>query len=338
MRNTKYDDQALQEINNSVNLLEYVSQYLNMEKRGKDYWASCPLHVDKTPSFSITPEKNSYYCFSCGRSGGIIGYLMEYEGLPFDDAVEKAARLANVDLSKMCRSETIMFLRKLKIFSEKRHTETFIHPVLPESRLDKYEKTYPQEWIDEGIQRDMMDLFGVRVDNWQNRIVYPVRDIDGKLINIKGRTRYKDYKAMGIPKYMNYEPIGVMDYFQGLDVTLPYVNQQHEMIIFESHKSVMKAFGWGIKHVVSAEKHNLTDEQIMLVVKLRVNVVLAYDSDMSYSRNDISENIEKLRRVTNVFVMEDKQGLLGGASTKNAPADLGEDVFRELYAQKKKVV
>ena len=84
-----YDDEMLQEINASVDLLEYVSKSIEMEKRGRDYFGHCPLHVDNTPSFSITPSKNSYYCFSCGRSGGIIGYLMDYEHLKFDDAVDK---------------------------------------------------------------------------------------------------------------------------------------------------------------------------------------------------------------------------------------------------------
>ena len=109
-----YDDDMLQEINASVDLLEYVSQSIEMEKRGRDYFGHCPLHVDNTPSFSITPSKNSYYCFSCGRSGGIIGYLMDYEHLRFDDAVDKAAKLGHMDLSKMCKSQTMSFLKKTK--------------------------------------------------------------------------------------------------------------------------------------------------------------------------------------------------------------------------------
>ena len=97
----------LNEISERVNLLEYVGQHIELEKRGNDYYGHCSLHVDKTPSFTINPETNLFYCFSCGHGGGIISYLMEYEGLRFDEAVEKAAELADVDLSKMCRSDTI---------------------------------------------------------------------------------------------------------------------------------------------------------------------------------------------------------------------------------------
>lgn len=333
-----FDDEMLQEINASVDLLEYVSQSIQMERRGSDYFGRCPLHVDNTPSFSITPAKNSYYCFSCGKSGGIIGYLMDYEGLNFEDAVNKAAKLANVDMSKMCRSQTMSFLKRIRQALNDKKKPVFKHTILDCSEIEKYNNEKVQEWLDEGIEQDVMDLFGVRVDNWNNRIVYPVYDIEGNLINIKARTRYPNYKQLRIPKYINYFQIGVMDYFQGLNITLPYIKEKNEIIIFESVKSVMKSFGWGYKNCVSAEKHTLTDEQILLLVKLRVNVVFAYDTDINYWQSDVRKDIEKLKRVTNVFVIEDTNLLLGGADTKNAPVDLGKEIWDELYASKRKVV
>ena len=307
-----YDDEMLQEINASVDLLEYVSQSIEMEKRGRDYFGHCPLHVDNTPSFSITPSKNSYYCFSCGRSGGIIGYLMDYEHLRFNDAVDKAAKLGNMDLSKMCRSQTMTFLKKTKNLM--REKEQVVHEILSSNELNKYSRKDITEWIDEGILQEVMDLFEVRINDRDNRIVYPVYDINGNLINIKGRTRYKNYKELRIPKYINYYPIGTMDYFQGLNITLPFIKDQNEMIIFESVKSVMKAYGWGYKNCASAEKHTITDEQLKLLVRLRVNIVFAFDSDISYSDKDIKKTIDVLKRITNVYVIYDRKGLLGGIS------------------------
>lgn len=332
-----YDDEMLRQINDNADLLGYVSQEIELEKKGKDYFGHCPKHVDKTPSFSITPEKNSFYCFSCGRSGGIIGYLMEYEDLPFEDAVKKAATIANMDLTKMCQSKTIIFLRNWRLFLQ-RHPEHYQHPIIPKSEYTKFSKEKVQEWLDEGIEQSVMDLFGVRVDKRQNRIVYPVYDINGNLINVKARTRYKNYKELKIPKYINYYTIGVMDYFQGLNITLPYIKESNEVIIFESIKSVMKAYGWGYKNCVSAEKHTLTDQQIALLVKLRVNVVFAYDSDINYKNKDVRHDIDILKRVTNVYIIEDSDNLLGGAETKNSPADLGKEVWEELYENKRKVV
>lgn len=330
-----YDDEMLQEINASVDLLEYVSQSIEMEKRGRDYFGHCPLHIDNTPSFSITPSKNSYYCFSCGRSGGIIGYLMDYEHLRFDDAVDKAAKLGNMDLSKMCRSQTMTFLKKTKNLM--REKEQVVHEVLSANELSKYSHEDITEWIDEGILQEVMDLFEVRINDRDNRIVYPVYDINGNLINIKGRTRYKNYKELRIPKYINYYPIGTMDYFQGLNITLPFIKDQNEMIIFESVKSVMKAYGWGYKNCASAEKHTITDEQLKLLVRLRVNIVFAFDSDISYSDKDIKKTIDVLKRITNVYIIYDRKGLLGGKDAKNAPVDLSREIWEQLYFNKTKV-
>ena len=330
-----YDDEMLQEINASVDLLEYVSQSIEMEKRGRDYFGHCPLHVDNTPSFSITPSKNSYYCFSCGRSGGIIGYLIDYEHLRFDDAVDKAAKLGNMDLSKMCKSQTMTFLKKTKNLM--REKEQVVHEVLSANELSKYSHEDITEWIDEGILQEVMDLFEVRINDRDNRIVYPVYDINGNLINIKGRTRYKNYKELRIPKYINYYPIGTMDYFQGLNITLPFIKDQNEIIIFESVKSVMKAYGWGYKNCASAEKHTITDEQLKLLVRLRVNIVFAFDSDISYSDKDIKKTIDVLKRITNVYVIYDRKGLLGGKDAKNAPVDLSREIWEQLYFNKTKV-
>jgi len=336
--NRSYDRETLEQINNGVDLLAYVEQSLELKKRGKDYWASCPLHIDDTPSFSITPAKNSYYCFSCGRAGGIIGYLIQYEHMGFEDAVKKAANLASVDLNSVCKSETMRFLREIKRSYQASKTVPYQHQILPEQRLRQYAGGCAQEWLDEGIEQRVLDLFEVGVDQRTNRIVYPVRDIEGHLINVKGRTRYADYKQMGIPKYINYEPVGVVDYFQGLNITLPYVRNANEVIIFESIKSVMLAYGWGFKHCASAEKHSLTPEQIELLVKLRVNVVFAYDSDISYRQPDVAADIKRLKRMTNVYLIEDLENVLGGVKAKNAPVDLGREVWEKLYRAKRKVV
>ena len=334
-----YDDEMLNQINENADLVDYVSQTMELEERNGEFWAHCPFHQDLTPSLSFSPkdEKNSYYCFSCGRSGRMIGYLMNFEKMQFDAAVEKAAKLANMDLSKMCHSKTITFLKKVKTIFQKQNN-SYEHPILDDGELKKYHHQTVQEWLEEGIKQDVMDLFGIKVDSWNNRIVYPVYDIRGNLINIKARTRYKNYKQMKIPKYINYFTVGVMDYFQGLNVTLPDVLKKNEIIIFESIKSVMKAYGWGYKNCASAEKHTLTDEQVDLLVKLRVNVVFAYDTDVNYWSDDVRQSIDKLKRITNVYIVNDRKKLLGGAETKNAPVDCGQEIWEELYAQKRKVV
>lgn len=332
----EYDDETLQKINDSVDLLEYVSQSIEMVKSGKEYFGHCPLHIDKTPSFSITPSKNLYYCFSCGRSGGIIKFLMEYENMSFTDAVKKAAKIADIDLSQMCRSETITFLRRCKTSAIKKKKQE--HEILNSNELCKYKSGEITEWIQEGISQDTLNLFDVRIDERANRIVYPVYDIDGQLINIKGRTRFKNFKELRIPKYINYYPVGTMDYLQGLNITLPYIKQANEVILFESVKSVMKAYGWGYKNCASVEKHTLTDEQIKLIVSLRVDVVLAFDTDVSYQERNLRDCINILKRITNVYIIRDRMKLLGGKETKNSPVDLTQEIWEMLYKNKQKII
>ena len=333
----EYDSDTLQQINENANLIEYATQTMELEQRGNNYFAHCPLHQDKTASLCLSPEKNAYYCFSCGKSGGMIGFLMDFEGMDFDSAVEKAAVLAKVDMTKMCHSTTISMLKRWRTaLHPKREREE--HTILQKEAFDKYSTEKAKEWIDEGIDPDVMRLFNIRIDDCGNRIVYPVYDLCGNLINVKGRTRYANYKTLKIPKYINYYKVGTLDYFQGLEITLPFVKEKNEIIIFESIKSVMKAYGWGYKNCASAEKHTLTPEQISLLAKLKVDVVLAYDSDIDYMQGEVWNDIEHLRRITNVYIIEDVDGLLGGIDAKNSPADCGLDIWEELYLSKRKVV
>lgn len=334
-----YDDDTLKKINDNADLLSYVEQKLTLEQRGNDFFAHCPLHTDNTPSLSFTPAKNSYYCFSCGKSGGMIGYLMDFENLNFEDAVIKASKIANIDVNKMCRSKTISFLRKWQkvILSQKKENKEE-HNILPNSTMDKFIKEPITEWLSENIEQRVMDIFDIRADRISNRIIYPVYDIEGNLINIKGRTRYSNYKELKIPKYINYYPVGKMDYFQCLEKTLPFIKEKSEVIIFESIKSVMKAYGWGYKNCVSAEKHTLTQEQIFILSKLQTDVVLAYDSDITYEEKEIKRNIEKLRKITNVYIIDDFDNLLGGVEAKNSPADCGKEIWETLYFNKRKVI
>lgn len=331
----EYDEDFLEEISSQVDLVEYISQEIELKRKGKEYFGRCSRHLDKTPSFSVTPSKNVFYCFSCGRGGSIIQYLQEYEGLSFDQAVEKTCLLTHADVSNMCYSPTVQLLKKLRKLKQK--GEDNEHAILDESEYEKFKKIPVDEWQQEGIRQQELDLFNIRYDKRSNRIVYPVRDLNGKLINIKGRTRFPNYKAMNLMKYINYYPVGTMDYLQGLDISFPYVKQDNEIILFESIKSVMKCFGWGYRNCASVEKHSVTYEQIRLLIRLKVNIVFAYDSDVSYKTKDIVDSLNKLKRFTNVYIIEDKEKILGGVDAKNSPADLGLQTFERLYENKRRV-
>ena len=332
------DPKTFDELNKKVDLLKYASQTIDLEQRGDDWWGRCPLHIDKTPSFSITPSKNYYYCFSCGCHGGIVNFLRDFEHLSYSQAIKKAMKLAKIDDDSICKSQVYSFMSSTKNGLQKKITPK--HRIL--SPNDFYNRRYireaAQEWVDEGIHPATQDLFKIRIDKRGNRIIYPVYDADGNFINIKGRTRYPNYKELKIPKYISYFPVGTVDYLQGMNVTLPYIKEKGEVIIFESLKSVMKAWGWGYKNAVSAEKHTLTDEQFKLVLSLKVDVVFAYDSDINFREGKTWSDIDKMRRFTNVYVIDDKKKLLGGKEAKNSPVDVSQEVWEELYRNKRKIV
>jgi hypothetical protein len=130
-----------------------------------------------------------------------------------------------------------------------------------------------------------------------------------------------------------------MDYFQGLNIAREYIEESHEIKIFESIKSVMKLCGHGIWDSVSAEKHSLTTEQISYIIKSDIKtVILCYDSDVSYDEKAVRDNIAILKRFVNVYIIEDYNGLLGGKEAKNSPIDRGISVWEELYSHKKKIL
>ena len=198
--------------------------------------------------------------------------------------------------------------------------------------MNKYIKANIVPWNEEGIPQKIIDKYGVRIDTSGNRIVYPVYDNDGNLINIKGRTLYQDYKSMKQTKYMNYYKVVELDYFQGYHMKKHIIADKGEIIIFEGIKSCMKLDSFGIYNSVSSETSKLSPYQIKILVGLHLNVVIAYDNDVDYKK--IQKNVEMLKRFTNVYIIHDKDGLLGDKSEKNSPIDKGFEVWQYLYENK----
>ena len=339
-----YDDDFLDDVAKNVDLLKYAeSQGFVFEKSGKEYFTSCPLHKDVTPSLNISEttsadgesEHQKWYCFSCHKGGGIFSWLIHIEGLTPEKAAEKAIELAGLDLAKLQISPVARYFRTVKKLNAKK--PVIHHEQLKENILDGFTREHIDEWCEEGISLDTLDTFGIKYDPKTNRIIYPVRDINGRLINIKGRAR-GDYKKRRIPKYMNYRKIVDLDYLQSLDITKDYAKSENELILFESIKSVMKAWDWGIRNTAACETSTLTDGQIKEILRLGVaNVVICFDKDVKFydqKSRGLREQLDKLKRFVNLYVVRDNNGLLVGE--KDSPADCGESVFRELYSKKQR--
>lgn len=333
-----YDSEALNEICNQINLFEYASERYDFEKRGVGSYAThCPLHTDKTASLFITPSKNMFHCFSCGSGGNILNWLMIYEKLSFNEAVEKVGKLSGVDIKNLKQCESLKIFKSIRRMLSCNQEKTADRCFLPESEIEKFSDEVPQEWIDEGITPEAMKVFNVRIDDDSNRIVYPVYDKEFRLIGFKGRTRYENYKAMGIKKYMNYAKIGTTDFFVGMKEQFHRINELKKVIIFEGIKSVMKAYGWGYNYTIAAETSCLNEEQIKILIQMGIkDVTIAFDSDVDIKK--IITSTTMLRKFANVFVITDrrfvKNRLLG---EKESPVDKGKEIFETLLEERRKL-
>lgn len=331
-----YSREALDEMANRIDLLEYIGRSINFTKHsGNTYYAICPFHNEDTASFAVNTDGNYFHCFGCGRSGNIYTWLMLNEKLTYDQAVEKVADITNTDVYDYIESETYNFYKLLHRLSKPKTNNLVERTILDIDKdyKQRFTSDIPQEWIDEGISIEEIEKYEIRVDKMANRIVYPVYDSEFRLIGVKGRTRFRNYKDLRIMKYMNYYKIGVLDYFTGMKQAEPFIKEKNQIIIVEGLKSVMKLDQWGYHNVVSSETSTLSEYQIELLIRMKVkDVVIAFDKDVSPKK--ISELSKLLKKFVNVYMIVDKWKLL---EEKDSPCDKGEDIFRTLYERKVKL-
>lgn len=326
----KYDKDLLRSMVDKVNLYDYASQSFDFTRHSGDSWyCSCPLHVDKTPSLAVNEKENYFYCFSCGKGGDIIDWMRTYEGLSWEAAVEKLSKLTGTEIKEYKQCESLNVFKKIKALTERKEKKK-VRVYLDAESYEKYSDELPQEWLDEGISAEAMKRFNIRVDKSSNRIVYPVYDADYRYICPKGRTRYVNYKEMGLNKYINYSKIGTTDFFVGMKENHEAIAKHNKIIVFEGIKSVMKAYDWGYDYCVAAETSMLNEDQVKLLLKLGVKeVTIAFDSDVDIKK--ITESTRMLRRFTTVYVIRDRNHLL---KEKEAPVDEGKDVFEQLMRER----
>ena len=324
----QYDRDSLYELISTIDLLEYASRSFDFRRRGSDCYATnCPLHTDVTPSLFITPSKNLFHCLSCGVGGSLLQWMMQIEGMKFQDAIDKIGSMTGTDVKQLKKCEALVFYKSIK---NKENANNCERTYLPEDTMNQFADEIPEEWVEEDISPAVMKRYNIRIDKKGNRIVYPVYDADGRLIGIKGRTRFKTYKEMKIQKYMNYYKVGKVDYFVGLKENAPEIQKQNRVVIFEGIKSGMKVEGWGEKAWLASETSWLNDDQIRILLKLRIkDITVAFDKDVPLSK--IRECTEKLRKFTNVYAVIDRKGLL---DEKMSPCDKGREIWETLYKER----
>lgn len=333
----EYSEELIEEIKESIDIVDFIGEYVELKKKGREYFGNCPFHDERTGSFSVTPHKGVYYCFGCKKGGDIIDFCQDYLNMTYEQAINYLGSEVGISTVKTKISPTVRYLRKS---TRKRKNKQIPEPhkILDKSVLSDFERRKITKWIEEGIPQSIMDYYMVMYDKESNRIVYPVFDNSGNLINVKGRTLFDNYKDYNIPKYMNYYPVGDLDYFQAFCFKKKKIlDRSKEVIIFESLKSVMKLDSFGIYNSISSETSQINIFQVRELVQLHCDVVIAFDSDVSLEEIKKKDTIQLLCHFTNVYVVYDSNGLLGGKTEKNSPVDKGKEIWEELYKQRIKI-
>ncbi len=326
----EYSEEFIQQLIEKVDLLEYISQYVELKKKGKYYFGLCPLHTEDSASFSVSEINQTWKCYGCDRSGNIITFIMEYHKLSFPKAIEYLSNYTGLEQGEI--KPTPATIKFLKQFNKKKKQEKIEHIILPENIMNKYSKEPILEWIWEGIDQEVMDKYQVRYDKSANRIVFPIWDNDGNIINIKARTLFNNYKELGIRKYIYYYELGCNDFLYPLHFKRDVIKQTGEVKIFEGAKSIWKCEGWGILDCLSLETSNINEFQIKQLLELKADLIFCLDKGIDI--NKLKDKINVLTKFTNVYLVLDTKGLL---DNKDAPCDKTKEIFLELYRNKIKL-
>lgn len=314
-----------------ADIVEYVGQFCEMTYRNGEYWGLSPFKEERTPSFSINAEKQRFYDFSSGKGGNIIQFIKEYYKCSVAEAVEKLKQYLNIgnDGTYARTPLTAKVARRYKPMAKKKEQSTS-PTVLPDTYMELYEndKQKLEIWRKEGITDAAMEKYQVRYDPFSNRIVYPVRDPCGKIVNVSGRTLDEHYKEKGIRKYTYFQKWGVMNVLYGYFENKEAIDKRGEIILFEGAKSVMKADGWGFPNCGALLTSHISDYQFEFLLRLGKRVVLALDNDVDVFSDRV---VKRLAHYIPVQVVDGKKFL----GEKDAPVDKGEEIWRRLYEERR---
>lgn len=323
----------LSELIDSVDILEYISQYADFEEKGGEYWCLSPLKSENTPSFSIRKETNTFYDFSSGKGGNVLNFIRFYNRCSFDEAVEILKKYAGCDGEVVPKKKMAAIEVAKRYRGRKKQAKVAQTKVLPNDYMLRYERN-PEKlavWEAEGISKASLERFQVAYDSFSDRLVYPIRNVNGEIVNVGARTLDPNWKQKKLRKYsymFSWE--GGMNTVFGLAENRDEILRKKEVILFEGAKSVMIADSWGIRNTGALLTSHLSQFQMKILAKLGVRVVFALDKEVVI-RDD--PNIARLKRYVEVRYYFDKNNLL---DDKDSPVDKGEAIFRSLYENSKR--
>ena len=305
----RYSDEIIDDVRQSNDIVDVISQYVRLKRSGRNYFGLCPFHNEKSPSFSVSPEKQIFHCFGCGVGGNVFTFLTKIEGINFVEAVQLLAERANIQLPTLENNvDLAKEALKAKVYKVNEFTVKYYHENLyrPESKIaqeyikkrklsnetlksfqigfsGKFDELY-KELKKQGFEdREILESGlvnknerGQYIDRYRNRLMFPICDVRGRVIAFGGRV-LDDSK----PKYIN-SPENVVyskgRHLYGLNVAKKY-DIKKRLLIVEGYMDVVSLHQRDIHNVVASLGTALTQQQGYLLRNNTEQIILSYDSD-----------------------------------------------------------
>ena len=304
--------ELIDQIRDANDIVDVISEYLPLKKRGKNYMGLCPFHPEKKPSFSVSPDKQVYHCFGCGEGGNVIGFLMAHEKTGFYEAIKTLAKRAGISLPKKTYDKEK--LEKLdKLYYANQTANEYFTLCLNERNLGARARNYlekrgileetkklfsigyaPSSW--EGflnyskkkrLEEEVFSSAGLIVererkggfyDRFRNRIMFPVFNLSGKIVGFGGRVL--DEKEE--PKYLNSPETPIYQkgkLLYGLNFSKDIISDQKSCVVVEGYMDLISLHQAGLKNVVASSGTAFTWDQARLLSRFAEKVYLLFDSD-----------------------------------------------------------
>lgn len=306
----RYSEDIIEEIRSKTDIVELISGYVKLQRKGSSYFGLCPFHNEKSPSFSVSPGKQMYYCFGCGAGGNVFTFLMEYENYSFQEALKILADRAGVKLPELSYSREAReqadrkallleinkqaakyYYCKLRSPAGERAMEYLKGRGLSDETIRKFGLGYSSRYSSD-LYRYLKDkkyadevlmetgLFNVdekqgMYDKFWNRVIYPIMDAGSRVIGFGGRVM-GDAK----PKYLNSPETKIFDKSRNLyGLHAARSSRKKNLIICEGYMDVISMHQAGFTNAVASLGTALTSQQASLLKRYTDEVLVIYDSD-----------------------------------------------------------
>lgn len=305
---------SVQEIIDTAKVEDVVQDFVSLKRRGANMIGLCPFHNEKTPSFTVSPSKNIYKCFGCGRGGNAVQFLMEHENLTFPEALRYLAQKYKIEIEETATSDEARQQQQLteslylvnqfaKEFYQQQLFDTdygksiglgyFKQRGFREEIIRKFGLGFAPEKgdaltsaaIQKGYQLELMQKLGLtnsyKKDFFRNRVMFTIHNLSGKVIGFGGRIMVKNKK---LPKYINSPETDIYiksKVLYGAYFAKRAIRQQDECILVEGYTDVISLHQSGIENVVASSGTSLTVDQIRLVKRFTPNIKILYDGDFA---------------------------------------------------------